>query len=73
MEAVRYINTISVSLIGIIAVGGAFTCGFHAIKLIQADDEYGVARAKKNIKKTLIGIVMGITVSGLINYIFSII
>lgn len=73
MEAVNYVNTMSASLVGVMAVGGSFTCGYQALKWIQADDEFGVARAKKNIKKTIIGVVVGISATGLINYIFSVI
>lgn len=73
MEAVNYLNTISASLIGLMAVGGGFSCGYQALKWIQSDDEFGVAKAKKNIKKIIIGVVLGITVTGLINYIFRII
>lgn len=70
MSAVNYLNTISASLVALMGVGGAFTCLYQSLKWIQADDEYEVARAKKNIKKTIIGVVVGITVTGLIRYIF---
>ena len=73
MEAVNYLNTISSSLIGIVAIGGAFSCGYHAIKMISADDEYEANRAKKNIRKIIIGVVMAITVTSLINYMFRVI
>lgn len=73
MSAVNYLNTISSALIGMISLSGIFVGGYHAIKMIQAEDEYGMVRAKKNIKKTIIGVVLGLTVTGLINYIFRVI
>lgn len=51
MSAVNYLNTISSALIGMITLSGIFVCGYHAIKMIQAEDEYGMVRAKKNIRK----------------------
>ena len=48
MSAVNYLNTISSALIGMITLSGIFVCGYHAIKMIQAEDEYGMVRAKKN-------------------------
>lgn len=73
MGAIGYINTISSSLILIISVGGGFSCLVQAIKMITADDEYDVARTKKNIRNIIIGIVVGISISGLINYIVGIV
>lgn len=73
MSAVNYLNTISASLVGLMSVGGIFTCLYHSLMWIKADDEYEVAKAKKNIQKTIIGVVVGISVTGLINYIFRII
>lgn len=70
MSAVNYLNTMSASLIALMGVGGAFTCLYQSLRWIQADDEYEVLKAKKNIKKTIIGVVVGITVTGLIKYIF---
>lgn len=73
MSAVSYLNTISASLVALMGVGGAFTCLYHSLKWIQADDEFEVVKAKKNIKKIIIGVVVGISATGLINYIFRVI
>lgn len=73
MEAVNYINQISQYLIGIIGVAAVFSSLFFSIGIITGDDEYAVAKAKKNIKKTIIGAVIGLTVSGLINTLLNVI
>lgn len=73
MEAINYINQISQYLIGIIAVGGIFTSLFFSIGIITSEDEYAVSKAKRNIKKTIIGVVIGLSVSGLITAILNVI
>lgn len=69
MEAVNYINTMSASLVRLVAIGGIFSSGYFALKWITAEDEHEVARCKKNIKKVLIGVILGLTVTGLIRFI----
>lgn len=72
MEAINYINSLSKQLILLIVVGGAFMGGLESIKYIMADDESEVAKAKKNIRKVILGTILGTSISGFISFIFSI-
>lgn len=72
MRAVEYINQLSSSLIALIAVGGAFSALVQALKMITADDESDMIRAKKNIKKIILAVVAGLSITGLIKTMFSI-
>lgn len=73
MEAINYINQLSQYLIGIVAVGGIFTSLYFSIGIITGEDEYAVSKAKRNIKKTIIGVIIGLTVSGLITTLLNVI
>ncbi|MFQ9249250.1 MAG: hypothetical protein ACLR3R_18535 [Clostridium paraputrificum] len=73
MEAINYLNTLSGYLVLIITGGGIFSCGVFALRMISAEDEAEIKKYKKNLKNVIKGIVIGITVTGLINYISSVV
>ena len=73
MEAIKLINSWTTTLMLLVTVGGVFMVTFWAIKMITASDEYDFKRAKENVKRTVIGVVIALSVSGLINVIQSLI
>lgn len=68
--AINFVNSLSTSMIALVAVGGAFTCLVQSLKIISGDESES-ENAKKNIKTTLKGVAIGLSITGLIKFIFS--
>lgn len=73
MSAIEYINSMSSALIAVVGAGGAFMALIQCVKMIMSEDEGDVSKAKNNIKTIIKGVVVGLSVTGLIKTIFSII
>ena len=71
MSAVNYLNTISSALIGMITLSGIFVCGYHAIKMIQAEDYWAYGWSAKKLLKMQFADMMSI--AGLLEVVDSLI
>lgn len=73
MEAINYVTSWSTQLMALIGVGGTFSGIYFGIKMATATDEYEFKKAKDNVKRTITGVVIGLSVSGLITFMRGII
>lgn len=73
MSAIRLINSWTTVLMLLVTAAGVFMVTFWAIKMIIASDEYDFKRAKENVKRTVTGVVIALSVSGLIKVIQSLV
>ena len=71
MSAIRLINSWTTVLMLLVTVGGVFMATFWGIKMTVAADEYDFKKAKENVKRTVIGVIIALSISGLISVIQS--
>jgi hypothetical protein len=73
MSAINYLNSISTALLAIVSGGGALMALAYSVKKSMAQDEDEAVRAGRNCTKVIKGVILGVTVTGLIKTIFTII